>query len=303
MNARLQARSTPLPATFRLGAADMEVVLALVRGGTLAEAGLRLGVDVSTVFRALQRIEKGLGQRLFERSRAGYRATEPALAVAAHAERIEAELEAARTAVQLEPAEVAGQVSITTTDSVLHGLLLPALPALQAAHPRLQLELSASNELASLTRRDADIALRATRRPPDHLVARLLGPIRVAVFVARRHRARQLAEVLAADSPWVAVDEALPDHPSVQWRRRHHPKLQPQVKVNSLVAVMEAVAAGLGAGVLPLFLARGRSGLRQVSEPLEDAQTPLWLLTHPESRHLRRVSAVAGHLAQHLVLD
>jgi len=33
---------------------------------------------------------------------------------------------------------------------------------------------------------------------------------------------------------------------------------------------------------------------------LEDAETELWLLTHPESRHLRRVAATYAHLAQTL---
>ncbi|MDO8770964.1 MAG: LysR family transcriptional regulator, partial [Burkholderiaceae bacterium] len=67
---------------YKLSAQDVEVVLALVRAGTLAEAGERLAVDASTVFRSLQRIEKGLGQRLFERSRTGYQPLELAQVLA-----------------------------------------------------------------------------------------------------------------------------------------------------------------------------------------------------------------------------
>jgi DNA-binding transcriptional LysR family regulator len=55
---------------YTLSAADLDVVLAMVRGGTLAAAGERLGVDASTVFRSLRRIERGLGAALFDRSRA-----------------------------------------------------------------------------------------------------------------------------------------------------------------------------------------------------------------------------------------
>ncbi|AKJ27422.1 LysR family transcriptional regulator [Caldimonas brevitalea] len=294
MNARTQDRRG-LPA-HRLSAADVEVVLAVVRGGTLAEAGTRLGVDTSTVFRAVQRLEKDLGQRLFERSRSGYRPTEPALALARHGERIEAELEAARHVAQLEPGAVTGQVRIATTDTVLHGLVLPALADLAAAHPGLSFELSASNELVSLTKRDADIAVRATKRPPEHLVGKQVGLLQVALFAPRHLRARSLEAVLAAGTPWIAPDDALPEHPSVRWRRQHCPKLQPRFKVNSILAVLEAVGAGLGVGIVPLFLAAGRREVRQISEPLEDAQTSLWVLTHPESRHLRRVSTVFSHL-------
>ncbi|MGF2530239.1 LysR family transcriptional regulator, partial [Ralstonia pseudosolanacearum] len=83
---------------YRLSAADLEVVLAMARTGTLVAAGERLGVDASTVFRSLQRIERGLGQALFARSRTGYLANELAQSLAERAEQVEAALEAARSA-------------------------------------------------------------------------------------------------------------------------------------------------------------------------------------------------------------
>jgi sulfur transfer protein SufE len=39
-----------------------------------------------------------------------------------------------------------------------------------------------------------------------------------------------------------------------------------------------------------------------LSQPLEDCESQLWLLAHPESRHLRRIAIVAAHLADALVL-
>lgn len=293
MNARTQ---------YTLGAADLQTVLALARSGTLAEAGERLGVDGSTVFRTLQRIERGLGQRVFERSRAGYLPSELAQTLAEHAERMEAELESARSAAQQRPELVSGRVRITTTDTVLHGLVAPALRALSAEHPQLEYELHTGNELASLTRRDADIAVRATRRPPQHLVGRHLGPIRVALYAAKKGGARRFAEVEAGTVPWVAPDDALPEHPSVVWRKRHLPRVAPRYRVNSILTVAELVALGLGVGILPLFLAQQRSDLVALTPPLDECQTELWLLTHPESRHLRRVAAVYGHLATQLAL-
>jgi DNA-binding transcriptional LysR family regulator len=283
---------------YQLGAADLELVLGLVRGTSLAAAGERLGVDASTVFRSLQRIERGLGQPLFERTRAGYRPLELALALAAHAEQVEAQLDAARAAARQEPGAVTGSVRITTTDTVLHGLVAPALKALQAAHPLLAFELQAGNELANLARRDADIAVRATRRPPAHLVGRHVGAIRMALFTARSGPVQQLADVEAGRAVWIAPDDALPDHPTVGWRRRHFPRAAPTYRVNSIQSVAELVARGLGVGLLPLFLAQDRAELMPLTEPLEECQSELWLLAHPESRHLRRVATVFAHLAQ-----
>ncbi|MBA3479883.1 MAG: LysR family transcriptional regulator [Lautropia sp.] len=297
MNALTQSTARPR-AHYKLGAADLEVVLAMVRTGTLAVAGERLGLDPSTVFRSLQRIERGLGQRLFERSRAGYLSTELAQSLAEQAEQVEAALEAARSATQGLPVQVAGRVRITTTDTILHGLIAPGLKELSATHPLLTYELHTGNELASLTRRDADIAVRATRRPPQNLIGRQVGSIRMALYAGRRGTVRRYADVEAGTAPWIAPDEALPDHPSVIWRKRHFPRVDPGFRVNSILTVMELVALGLGVGMLPVFLAKNRPDLMALTDVLDECQTELWLLTHPESRHLRRVSTVYSHLAQ-----
>jgi len=296
MNAGLQSKPTPLSAD------DLSLVLALTRAPTLGDAAARLGVDTSTVFRWLQRIEKGLGRRLFDRDRKGYRAGELALELAAHAERIEGELEAARSQLAARDDRVSGLVRITTTDTLLYGLVMPALGELMSRHPQLRLELAASNELANLTRRDADLALRATKKPPEHLVGRRLGVIRVAVFAQRRlARGAHAIDDLAA-LPWAVPDEALPDHPSVRWRRKHLPKLTPRLEVHGILDVMEAIAAGLAIGIVPLFLADAYAEVTALTEPLADCETDLWLLAHPESRHLRRIAVVAAGLADVLRL-
>ena len=289
-----RARDAPSP----LDALELRVALALARGRTLAEAAARLEVDASTVFRVVQRTERALGQRVFDRSRDGYRPTDLGLRLVAHAERIEAELEAARTAAAQGVGAVSGTVRLSTTDTLLHALVLPTVAPLLAAHPELVLHLRATNERVDLTQREADIAVRATSKPPPHLVGRELGPIRVAVYAAQalaRRQRRNAADLAAL--PWLAVDEALPEHPSVRWRKRHLPAVVPRVVADSVLSVVEGIAAGAGVGIVPLFVAEARSDLVAPTPPLDDAETTLWLLTHPESRHLRRIAAVASHLA------
>jgi len=288
---------------YELAPADLALVLALHRAGTLAAAGERLDVNASTVFRMLQRLERGLGQTLFERGRRGYTALELARTLAAQAEQVEAALEAARAAAQAQPGQAAGTVRLTTTDTLLHGLLAPALAALHREQPRLQFELHTGNELASLSRRDADIALRATSRPPAHLVGRRVGPIRVALYAARSGAIKHWDQVEAGAAAWVAPDDGLPEHPSVRWRQKHFPTLRPAFRTGSVQSVAELVALGLGVGVLPLFLAEPRHELRRLTEPLDEAETDLWLLTHPETRHLQRVHTVWSHLAQTVQLS
>ncbi|EML2392299.1 LysR family transcriptional regulator [Pseudomonas aeruginosa] len=114
------------PLQYRLDHADLALVLALVRGGSLARAAELLRVDVSTVFRAIRRLEKNLGKALFDKSRSGYLANQTARRLAQQAELAEQALEAARIGLELEREVLSGTVRMTCSDAVLHGLLLPA---------------------------------------------------------------------------------------------------------------------------------------------------------------------------------
>ncbi|MGZ9705203.1 LysR family transcriptional regulator [Pseudomonas sp. GNP013] len=282
---------------YQIDYTDLSLILALVRGGSLARAAALLRVDVSTVFRAVRRLEAALGQTLFEKSRAGYLPTGLASNLAQQAERAEQALEAARIGVEQGGEVISGTVRLTCTDSVLQSLLLPALAQFMPAYPALTLELSTSNDFANLSRRDADIALRLTRTPPQHLVGRNLGSVAYRVCAsaeyARRHAGRALAEL-----DWIAPDDFLPDHPTVAWRREHLPGVRLSYRCNSMLSVTELVRAGLGVAALPDFLLDAQ--LQPLGPALAGHDTALWLLTRPDCRALRSVVTLFEQLAQHV---
>ena len=282
---------------YQIDYPDLSLILALVRGGTLARAAALLRVDVSTVFRAVRRLEAALGQTLFEKSRSGYLPTNLASSLAQQAERAELALEAARIGVEQGGEVISGTVRLTCTDSVLQGLLLPALAQFMPAYPALTLELSTSNDFANLSRRDADIALRLTRTPPEHLVGRCLGTVVYQVCASAEYAHRHAGQALA-DLAWIAPDDFLPDHPTVAWRRAHLPGVRPSYRCNSMQAVSELVRAGLGVAALPDFLIG--DGLQPLGPALTGHDTALWLLTRPDCRALRSVVTLFEQLATHV---
>lgn len=284
---------------YQIDYPDLSLILALVRGGTLARAAALLRVDVSTVFRAVRRLEAALGQTLFEKNRAGYLPTSLASNLAQQAERAEQALEAARIGVEQGGEVISGTVRLTCTDSVLQGLLLPALAQFMPGYPALTLELSTSNDFANLSRRDADIALRLTKTPPEHLVGRCLGTVNYQVCASAGF-ARQYDGHELADLPWIAPDDFLPDHPSVVWRREHLPGVRPSYRCNSMLSVTELVRAGLGVAALPDFLLG--DGLQPLGPALAGRDTALWLLTRPDCRALRSVVTLFDELGRHVRL-
>lgn len=288
---------------YKLTGADLEVVLALVRGKNLATASQRLGVDASTVFRSIQRIEKGIGQRLFERTRSGYVPLELVQVLADHAEQIEMQLESARSAAQQKAGDVSGTVRITTTDTILHGLVAPSLKLLGDKYPLLSFELKTTNALVNLMQRDADIAIRATKQPPEHLIGKKIGAISLALYAGVNSSVKNVEDAMQGEASWIDPINLPPDHPSTAWRIRNLPKVMPRFHVNDFLAVRNFIELGLGVGILPKFLADGRKQLVQLTDPLKECETEAWLLTHPESRHLLRVSTVYSHFVETLKLD
>ncbi|OLF52838.1 LysR family transcriptional regulator [Pseudomonas chlororaphis] len=284
---------------YQLDYPDLSLILALVRGGSLARAAALLKVDVSTVFRAVRRLEAALGQQLFDKSRAGYLPTGLARTLAEQAERAEQALDAARVGVEQGGAVVSGTVRLTCTDSVLQGVLLPALAQFMSRYPALALELSTSNDFANLSRRDADLALRLTRSPPEHLVGRQLRAVSYRVCASPSY-ARSAAAAQLAELTWIAPDDFLPDHATVAWRRQALPGVIPGYRCNSMLAVSELVKAGLGVAVLPDFLLDRSHDLQPLSDPLPGCDTALWLLTRPDCRALRAVVTLFDELSLRL---
>jgi DNA-binding transcriptional LysR family regulator len=286
---------------YRIDHADLTLVLALVRGGTLARAAELLRVDVSTVFRSLRRLEQALGSLLFEKSRSGYLPNLAAQLLAQQAELAEKALEAARLGLEQGREAVSGTLRLTCTDAVLHGLLLPALARFMPAYPALELELTTSNDFANLSRRDADVALRLTTAPPGHLVGRCLGPVPYVLCAAEGYLARHPGRD-PAQMAWIAPDDFLPNHPSVAWRRQRYPEVQPAYRCNSTLSVAQLVGAGLGVAVLPAFLVNAEEGFEVLGTDLPGCASALWLLTRPDCRALRSVTALFEELGKHIRL-
>lgn len=286
---------------YRINHADLNLILALVRGKTLARAAELLKVDVSTVFRAVRRLESATGTALFDKSRAGYQPTSAAIVLAQQAESAEQALALAQISLEQGQQIVSGTVRLTCTEAVLQSLLLPALRRFMPDYPGLKLELNTSSTFANLSRRDADIALRLTNTPPQHLVGTRLGTVSYRVCASEEYL-RRSGHTALEEMAWIAPDDFLPDHPTVAWRRQQLPGVNLAHRCSSMLAVAQLVRAGMGVAALPDFMLR-ESELQQLGTALEDYDTALWLLTRPDCRGLRSVSALFSELTSAIDLS
>jgi DNA-binding transcriptional LysR family regulator len=268
---------------------DLRVVLALGREPSFAAAARRLGIDQTTVGRRLTALEDALQGRLFLRERGRLVPTALGEDAIARAEQMEAAVRALETTAGEAVEEVSGRVRITAVPILVNQLIVPRLPALLQRHPGLAIDANADSRNLSLSQRETDIALRFARPENGAGLCRKVGALAFSVFAAARAGAEDL--------PWVTYEERFGHYPQARWVADNvAPEHLSPLRVNDAEGLAQAVRSGLGRGVLPDFMAARDPALARVSGgPV--LERDLWLLVHPDLRHLPRVAAVLDWLA------
>lgn len=277
---------------------DLRTVLAVARAGSLAGAARALELRHSTVFRRIEQAETRLGTRLFERSRSGWMPNAQGEAVARAAAEMESAALGAERAISGADARLEGTIRIATSEMLAGYLLLPLLRHFLAEHPGIEIECDVSNRNVDLTRREADVALRATMQPPETLVGRRVAGMRYAVFACKSMLGRLRGAPVLAELPWVGFDERISHFQIARWFAEALPQVRPHLRLDSMSALMKAAAAGIGAALLPTFAAAQEPALVRVTTPIEGPEMGLWLLNHPDVRGNARVRALTAYLAQ-----
>ena len=278
----------------------VQYFLAVVDHGSLGAAARALRVNHSTVLRHLGALEAALATRLFDRLPTGYVLTPHGQVLARDLAGLADTVEAATRQLAGVDVQPRGVLRLTAPDTLLQGVLMPHLAAFCEAYPAIRLELVADNQFLSLARREADVAVRGSNRPPELLVGRRVATVRSAVCAApaSSHAARDDETRWR----WIVPDESLSALASADWLRRNVPEERIALRVNSLLALADAVAAGIGVGWVLQPLARMR-GLQQLRPPLAELDTDLWVLSHPALRRVARVTALTRFLAERLAAD
>ena len=186
---------------------DLRVFLAISRSKTLSGAARTLGVNQTTVTRRLETLEARLGVRLFDRSPGGVSPTGAATDILQVAERVEDNIALIERQLVGQDMRLTGELRVTTIDmSAYYDADL--FESFAQRYPHIELELSVGYFPRNLTRREADVAIRWTDKPPEHLVGQRVCTAEYAVYGARSLLDRHGAEASLSEFPWVDWDVA-----------------------------------------------------------------------------------------------
>lgn len=266
--------------------------LGVVDAGSVSAAARAMQVEHTTVARRIDALELQLGLRLFDRLPRGWALTAEAQAIIPAARAVETHMFALLSAAQAE-VPLAGTVRVSAPPALVSCLLARALPAALARHPQISLELLAESRTTDVLRREADIAIRYRKPEAPGLVARSLATVSYALYAAPRYAAQR-----KRDGAWsfLGFDASLKDTPHAIWLERHAQGQRVAMRSNDLQALAAAARDGLGAAILPSYVAQHVRGLERLDVPCP-VQRKLWLVMHEDVRRSPRVRATADALA------
>jgi len=269
---------------------DLRYVLAVARQRTLAGAGRELGVDPTTVGRRLLAIEAELGARLFERTGEGFTANSAGQIAVARAAEVELQTAALERDLQGRDSRVEGPVRITALDVLLDNFVVPRLPRLWQRHPGLELTLVSDLRVFDLSRHEADIAIRGIKPTHPDAVARRLGSVATAAYVAR--------DLEFGDEPaLIGFPRELDDTAIARALREHFPRGRLVARANTEAHVLQLVRAGVGAGLIDCFAGDADPTLRRALVP-PVLHSEMWAVVHADMRRTARVRAVMDFLGE-----
>lgn len=268
---------------------DWHLIQAIARAGSLAQASRDLNIDYSTVFRRLKSLETQLEARLFERTRSSCTPTDAGARIIQAAEQAREGFDNAMLDIAGSDTKLTGAIRFTTIASFANWVLMPILRDFQATYPKILVELMESMTSFNLTQREADIALRFTRQPPENLIGQNLGHTCSAVYASRRYLDDN-PDTGLRDMNWIMPTADLVPRTEIDWLNAHSKPERVVLIANSGQAGQQAALNDMGAALLICYLG-DKAGLVRVTPPIEALNTPLWLLTHPSIRHVARVRA------------
>lgn len=274
---------------------DLRIILAIGRSGTLSGAAKSLNLNHSTVFRRINIIEDKLQVRFFDRMQNGYVLTEAGNIAMSAAQRIDDEMNGLSRQLVGKDLRLQGTIRVTAPEGVSLKLLRPIFADFLKINPDIHIDLVVTGNTLQLSRREADIAVRVTSKPPDTSIARKVCRFRFAVYASRRYL-KTKKDCALKDYNWLLLDDSSHWFSASLWKKMGHPNASVRFSSDSTVAIVNAVKDGLGVAPLPCFLGDNEKKLVRIQEPTEEPAPDLWLLTHPDLRNTARIKALIDFL-------
>lgn len=270
---------------------DMKIFLAVARAGSISGGARKLGVQHSTVSRRIRQLEEQLGARLIERKKSGYELTAAGKNVKSAAIGMEREALGVDEAVVGNDTDLTGTLQVTAINNMASSVLMPMFASFCKDYPQVELRIIVSNSDASLSQRDADVAIRLTNSPSELLIGKRIVTVASTIYGHRSYieDLRKTGE----DPRWIGVECC---HFHKTWTKQSCDGQSHHFYSDDTLLTQAALRAGLGVSYLPCFMGDRDPSLMRYSDPVDAHNLGLWILLHPDLKKTARVLSFRDHM-------
>lgn len=268
---------------------DFRLILAVHKGKTLRHAAKILGVSHATVSRRLSRINQKFGA-VFEPVANGLRPTKFGNDLIDHATRIEKLVEEVETIRTGEADELAGPITLSIPPIVVEYLLLDEFAEFSKEFPEIELNVDTNSAYSNLDESEADIVVRCTDRPLDHLYGRRVCMDAFSFYAHPAYLSKH-----AGEWRWLAGTSEYDD---LSWiKQSPFPNVAVGMKVKNIQARYHAAIAGHGMVFLPCFMGDNCAELQRVPDAKLVTDREFWILSHPNCKDVPRMRVLRQFLS------
>lgn len=271
---------------------DYRVLLAIHKGKSLRNAAQILGVNHSTVSRRLITLNSKFAKPLVEPSQNGLVLTEIGkrfLNTANEIERLVLDDNQFQHATSL---ELSGSIKLSLPPAIFQYLLFEELCRFQQDNKNIQLNIDSTYDIVDLDRCEADIVIRVSNQPSDHLVGHRLFPIAVNYFAAKgyfknkdENKLKWITPCFEGEPPrWIASSP--------------YPRAGIGLRIDDLVLRHQAASRGYGMIRGASYIAKSFNELVAITSSEATAHQDIWVLTHPELIKIPRIKHLMNYLTR-----
>ncbi|MHA6196088.1 LysR family transcriptional regulator [Pseudomonas wadenswilerensis] len=259
---------------------NLRYFIAFARIRSLAAAARTLNVEHATVSRRIAALETALKIRLVDRRSHRYELTENGERIAQLGNRMqETACALSRTVCAIRTERVA-DVTLSAPPHLTTHFIAPHLGRLRERCPDVNVRILSNPRMASLARREADIAISVGRPTETDLVVRKIGTLDFGFFAAPGYLQDRHEDAYE----FIAHDDDQEPSPQRIWLENAAGQRPVVLRVKSFDVQAEAARASAGIALLPVFMAGAQNALQRVPIEAQPLQAELWLVVHRDMR-------------------
>jgi DNA-binding transcriptional LysR family regulator len=286
---------------------DLRFFLEVARTQRVSAAGLRLGVQHSTVSRRIQALERELDTVLFTKSTAtGFTLTGEGERFFSYAERIEGLLIHAREEILGQAQTLSGHLRVGSTEGFGSYVLSPLMIDFQRRFPGITLDIMPVPRFISLSKREADLAISLERPQRGPYLCTKLHDYSLKLYAHKNYlKDKQAIHTVAdlAGHRFIGYVEELLFSDRLRYLDDVVSSDQVVFKSTSVIAQYHAALQGQALAILPCFMAAQDPNLQVVLENDISVTRSFWMYCHEDLRHSHRVMALWDFLKQSVQLN